>query len=75
VAEEVEKADAIEEVADSQDEVRPACEEVAEEKRLIPYWEVVKKEEAERTQSQVADVKMEIDERYDRFVRDLVPND
>jgi len=76
VAEEVEEMDATEEVADSRKEVRPACEEVAEElMEDEPQQNVAVFIEMDRVEPQVAEPRMEVDERYNRFALDLVPHD
>jgi len=76
VAEGVEKMDATEEVADDRREVRPACEEVAEEfMEDEPQQVVAVFRGLGKVEPQVAEPVMEVDERYNRFALDLVPHD
>jgi len=76
VAEEVEKMDPTEEVADNREDVRPACEEVAEEMMEDePHQTVAVIIGLDKVEPQVAEPGMEVDRRYNRFALDLVPHD
>ena len=70
MAEEVEITDATEEVADNRKEVRPACEEVAEEKSVAEM-----DDEADEDEPQVAEPRMEVACGYNRYAQDLKPYD
>ena len=70
VAEEMEITDATEEVADNRENVRPACEEVAEEKSVAEM-----DDEADEDEPQVAVPGMEVARGYNRYAQDLVPYD
>ena len=70
MAEEVEIMDATEKVADNQEEVRLACEEVAEEKSVAEM-----DDEADENRPQVAVPGMEVACGYNRYAQDLVPYD
>jgi len=74
VAEEVEKMDATEEVADDRREVRPACEEVAKELIEDKPRQTVAGFRLGRVEPHVAEPGMEVDGRYNRFALDLVPH-
>jgi len=63
-------------VADDREEVRPACEEVAEElMENKPHQTVAVFIGAGRVEPQVAEPGMELDKRYNRFALDLGPRD
>ena len=66
----MEITDATEEVADNREEVRPACEEVAEEKTVAEM-----DDEADEDEPQVAVPGMEVACGYNRYAQDLVPYD
>ena len=70
VAEEVEITDATEEVADNREEVRPACEEVAEDDGVAKT-----DNEADEVEPQVAEPGMEVASDVNRYAMDLVPYD
>ena len=62
VAEEVEITDATAELADNREEVRPACEEVAEDKSVAEM-----DDEADEDEPQVAEPGMEVACGYNRY--------
>ena len=66
VAEEVEIAEATEEVAEIWEEVRPTCEEVASGKGVAKM-----DDEAEEVQPQVAEPGMEVAKGYNRIAQDI----
>ena len=70
VAEEVGIMDATEEVADNREEVKPACEEVAEDKSVAEMDDV-----ADEVEPQVAEPGMEVACGYNRYAQDLEPYD
>ena len=70
VAEEVGIKDATEEVADNREEVRPACEKVAEEEGVA-----MMDDEADEVEPQVAEPRMEVASDVNRYAMDLVPYD
>ena len=70
MAEDVEILDATEKVADDREKVRPACEEVAEDKRVAEV-----DDEADEVEPQIAEPRMEMACKYNRYAQDLVPYD
>ena len=66
VAEAVEIMDATEKVADNREEVRPACEEVAEDKRVAKV-----DDEADEDEPHVAEPGMEVASGYNRYAQDF----